>query len=38
MIDVADLLIAATAIAHNLNLATLNLKDFTKIPNLNILK
>ena len=37
MIDFADLLIAATAIAHNLDLATLNLKHFTKIPNLRIL-
>jgi predicted nucleic acid-binding protein len=38
MIDLADLLIAATALAYNLNLATLNFKDFGKIPNLNILK
>jgi predicted nucleic acid-binding protein len=38
MIDLADLLIAATAIAHNLDLATLNLKHFSKIPNLRILK
>jgi len=38
MIDLADLLIASTAIAHNLNLATLNLKHFSKIPNLHILK
>ena len=38
IIDLADLLIAATAIAHNLDLATLNLKHFTKIPNLHILK
>jgi predicted nucleic acid-binding protein len=38
MIDLADLLIAATAIAHNLALATLNLKHFSKIPNLHILK
>jgi tRNA(fMet)-specific endonuclease VapC len=38
MIDLADLMIAATAIANNLKLATLNLKDFVKIPDLNILK
>jgi len=38
MVDLADLLIAATAIAHNLDLATLNLKHFSKIPNLQILK
>ena len=38
MIDLADLLIAATAIAHNLDLATLNLKHFSKIPNLHLLK
>ena len=36
MIDFADLLIAATALAHNLDLATLNIKDFNKIPNLHI--
>ena len=35
-IDLADLLIAATALAHNLPLATLNIKDFKKIPNLHI--
>ena len=38
MIDLADLLIAATAIAHNLDLATLNLKHFSKIPNLHLMK
>ena len=38
MIDLADLLIAATAIAHNLDLATLNLKHFNKISNLRILR
>ena len=37
MIDFADLLIAATALAHNLDLATLNIKDFSKISNLQIL-
>jgi len=38
MIDFADLLIAATAIAHNLDFATLNIKHFMKIPNLHILQ
>ena len=38
MIDLADLMIAATAIAHNLDLATLNLKHFSKIPKLQIIK
>ena len=38
MIDLADLLIAATAIAHNFDFATLNLKHFSKIANLHILK
>ena len=38
MIDFADLLIAATAIAHNLDFATLNIKHFKKIPNLHILQ
>jgi predicted nucleic acid-binding protein len=37
MIDFADLLIASTAIAYKLNLATLNFKHFNKIPNLHIL-
>ena len=37
MIDFADLLIAATALAHNLDLATLNIRDFSKIQNLRIL-
>jgi len=37
MIDLADLLIASTALAHNLNLATLNIKHFRKIPDLHIL-
>ena len=37
LVDWADLLIAATAIAYKLDLATLNLKDFCKIPNLNII-
>ena len=38
MIDLADLLIAATAIAHNIYHATLNLKHFSKIPDLQIIK
>jgi len=37
MIDLADMLIAATAIAHNFDLATINMKHFKKIPNLHIL-
>ena len=37
MIDFADLLIAATAIAYNLSLATLNIKHFRKVPDLHIL-
>ena len=37
MIDLADLMIAATAIANNLDFATLNLKHFNKIPNLHII-
>ena len=37
MNDLADLLIASTALAHNLNLATLNIKHFRKIPDLHIL-
>jgi len=36
MVDLADLLIAATALTHNLPLATLNFKHFSKIPNLRI--
>jgi len=38
MIDLADLLIAATALAYNLELATLNLKHFRKIPDLHIFR
>jgi len=37
MIDFADLLIAATAIAHKLSLATLNFKHFGKIQDLHII-
>ncbi|WP_425549969.1 type II toxin-antitoxin system VapC family toxin [Compostibacter hankyongensis] len=36
-IDIADLFIAATAITHNLPLATLNKKHFNRIEELNIL-
>ena len=36
-IDLADLLIAATALAYNLPLATLNKRDFKKIQGLHIL-
>ena len=36
MVDLADLLIASTAIAHNFKLATLNIKHFEKIPNLSM--
>ncbi|MGI8951073.1 MAG: type II toxin-antitoxin system VapC family toxin [Chitinophagaceae bacterium] len=37
-IDLADLLIAATAVAHNFFLATLNRKHFDRIDRLNIVK
>ena len=33
-----DAIIAATALEHNLQLATLNVKDFEKIPNLELFK
>ena len=36
-IDLADLLIAATAITHGLSIATLNKKHFDRIDTLNIL-
>jgi tRNA(fMet)-specific endonuclease VapC len=35
-IDLADLFIAATAVAHNLSLATLNKKHFDRIDTINI--
>lgn len=38
LIDLADLLIAATAVANNLPISTLNLKDFEKIESLEIIK
>ena len=37
-IDLADLFIAATAIAHNLSFATLNRKHFERIDGLNIVE
>jgi tRNA(fMet)-specific endonuclease VapC len=38
MIDLADLLIGATALTHNIPLATLNVKHFERINKLKILK
>jgi tRNA(fMet)-specific endonuclease VapC len=38
MIDLADLLIGATASAHNMPIATLNVKHFERIKNLEIIK
>lgn len=37
IIGMADILIAATAISHSCKIATLNLKDFERIKNLNII-
>ena len=37
-IDIADLLIAATAVFHNLPVATLNTKHFSRINTLNIIE
>jgi tRNA(fMet)-specific endonuclease VapC len=37
LIDMPDLLIGATAKAHNMKLATLNEKDFERIPGLELL-
>ena len=37
MISIQDILIAATAVENNLKIASLNYKDFVKIPNLNLL-
>ncbi len=37
-IDLADLFIAATAVAHHLSLATLNRKHFDRIDTLNIIE
>jgi predicted nucleic acid-binding protein len=38
MIDLADILIGATAIAHNIPIATLNIKHFERIKDLEIIK
>lgn len=38
LIDLADLLIAATALANNLDLATHNIKHFGRIPDLKIIQ
>jgi len=38
LIDVADILIAATAIAFDLELATLNLKHFERVPEIRLHK
>ena len=37
LIDIADLFIAATAVANNLPFATLNKKHFDRVDNLNII-
>ncbi len=38
MIDLADILIGATALAHNIPLATLNVKHFNRISGLELVK
>ena len=38
LIDIPDLMIAGTAIANNLKLATLNIKHFERIKNLELIK
>ncbi len=38
MIDLADILIGATAITHNIPIATLNEKNFSRIKDLEIIK
>lgn len=38
LIDIADILIAATALAHNIPIATLNAKHFERIKSLEIIK
>jgi len=38
MVDLADILIGATAIANEISIATLNIKHFERIPNLNFVK
>ncbi len=37
LIDIPDIIIAATALAHNLSIATLNKKHFSRIQHLHIL-
>lgn len=37
MIDIADLFIGATALTHNLPIATLNIKHFNRIKGLEII-
>ncbi|KAF0238865.1 MAG: hypothetical protein FD181_588 [Prolixibacteraceae bacterium] len=38
MIDLADILIGATAMAYEMPIATLNLKHFERIENLNLMR
>ena len=38
MIDLADILIGATAVTHNIPIATLNIKHFDRIEGLEIIK
>jgi predicted nucleic acid-binding protein len=38
MIGLQDILIAATSITNNLSFATLNIKDFERIPDLKIIE
>jgi predicted nucleic acid-binding protein len=38
LIDTVDILIAATALTHNLNVATLNKDHFSRFPDLNIVE
>jgi tRNA(fMet)-specific endonuclease VapC len=38
MIDLADILIEATALTHNISIATLNDKHFNRIQGLEIIK
>jgi len=38
MIDLADLLIGATALTHNIPISTLNIKHFERIKKLELLK
>jgi tRNA(fMet)-specific endonuclease VapC len=38
LIDLADILIAATALTHNISLATLNIDHFSRVKGLNLVK